>query len=135
MGETWTDKFNASIEPFIQPVPAGRKRMIPGQKMFFPSAQSLDKTVRNIKPGTSVDRKTLREEMAIAYEADVTCPVTTAKMMQIVAEHALESLDAGASLETVTPFWRAMDPRSAESKRLTRGADFVARLRADEGIR
>lgn len=135
MSESWTEKFNASVEPFVQPVPAGRKRMIPGQKMFFPSAQSLDQTVREIERGTSVDRKTLREQMAIAYEAEVTCPVTTAKMMRIVAEHAIESLDAGAPLEDVAPFWRAMDPKSAESKRLSHGPDFIAKLRADEGIR
>ena len=135
MSETWTERFNASVESAIQPVPAGRKRMIPGQKMFYPSAKAVDDTVRGIPKGTSIDRRTLRERMADAYEAEVTCPVTTAKMMQIVAEHAIESLDAGAPLESVTPFWRAMDPKASESKRLSRGAEFVAKLRADEGLR
>jgi hypothetical protein len=109
--------------------------MIPGQKMLYPSAKMVDDTVREIPKGTSIDRRTLRERMADAYEAEVTCPVTTAKMMQIVAEYAIESLDSGSSIETVTPFWRAMDPKASESKRLSRGADFVAKLRADEGLK
>jgi hypothetical protein len=135
MSETWTDRFNASVDYEIRPVPLGRKRMIPGQKMLYPSAKMVADTVRGIPKGTSIDRRTLRERMADAYEAEVTCPVTTAKMMQIVAEHAIESLDSGASVETITPFWRAMDPKASESKRLSRGADFVAKLRADEGLK
>jgi hypothetical protein len=135
MAESWTEQFNQSSHTWISPVPAGRKRMIAGQKMLFPSAQTVDETVRQIPEGTAIDRRTLRERMADAYEADVTCPVTTAKMMRIVAEHAIESLDNGVAPEKITPFWRAMDPKGSEAKRLSRGAEFVARMRAAEGIK
>jgi hypothetical protein len=135
MAESWTEQFNQSSHTWISPVPAGRKRMIPGQKMLYPSAQTVDETVRKIPRGTSIDRRTLREQMADAYEAEVTCPVTTAKMMRIVAEHAIESLDRGTPVEMVTPFWRAMDPKASEAKRLSRGADFVASMRAAEGLK
>ena len=134
MGETWTELFNASVDHEIRPLPEGRKRMIPGQKMLYPSAKVVDDTVRSIPKGTSIDRRTLRERMANAYEAEVTCPVTTAKKMQIVAERAIESLDADASIDSDTPFWRAMDPKASESKRLSRGPDFIAKLRSDEGL-
>ena len=135
MTESWTDIFYASVDHEIRPVAEGRKRMIPGQKMLYPSAKLVDETVRGIAKGTSIDRRTLRERMADAYEADVTCPVTTARMMQIVAEHAIELIDAGTPIDQVTPFWRAMDPKASESKRLSRGPEFVAKLRAAEGLK
>lgn len=129
---TWIEQYEQAPATEVRHVPPGRKRFTPDQTMVYPGAQDIDALVRAIPPGHTMARAALRQRLAEAHNADTTCPVTTAKMMHLVAERAIEQLEAGMAPEQVTPFWRAMDPKGSESRRLTRGADFVRAMREAE---
>lgn len=64
--------------------------------------------------------------------AQAACPLTTSIFLRIATEVAWDELPAGADIGTVTPFWRAVDPRSELAGKLRYGPDWIARQRAAE---
>ena len=74
--------------------------------------------------------KTMRKDIALAHNADVTCPVTTGIFLRIVAEFAYEQLKEGKT--NITPFWRVVNPRSDLAKKLACGPTFIQEMRALE---
>jgi hypothetical protein len=74
----------------------------------------------------------LRELLASANGAEMTCPVTTARGLKIVAQAAWEA--RGDDSSTITPFWRVLKPKLSISKRLSCGAEFIETMRRNEGI-
>ncbi len=72
-----------------------------------------------------IDFKTLRKDLALQYDAEYTCPVTTGIFLRIVAEANYEKLREGKSIDEITPFWRAISPSSALAKKLTFGQEFL----------
>jgi hypothetical protein len=68
--------------------------------------------------------------LAASLDAEYACPVTTGIALRVVAERAYLRMQAGA--DSVTPFWRAIDPESALAGKLTCGRVFVLQMRAAE---
>jgi len=67
----------------------------------------------------------MRDDMAIEYQADKTCPVTTGIFLRIVSEAAYEEIQSGKSLEDVTPFWRIVSPKMKLANKLECGIEFL----------
>lgn len=88
--------------------------------------------VRNIAPGNTRKPEEVRADLAVRHGADATCPLTTGIFLRIIAEVALEDLAAGATLESVTPFWRVVDPKSPLAKKLSCGPEFIQIRRTEE---
>ena len=59
----------------------------------------------------------MRDDLAKEYNADKTCPVTTGIFLRIVAEASYEEYDNGIDLNTITPFWRIVNPNSKVGRR------------------
>lgn len=72
--------------------------------------------------------------LAGAHEAQVTCPIQTGYHLRTVAEAALQELQGGALLGSVTPFWRVIDARTPATIRPGFGSAFVAERRLEEGL-
>ena len=128
----WIAKLNAPEEPgFKQRVvqKTGRARNV-----FLPTARMVDDYARGLAPGQKSDAAAMKKRFADEHNADLTCPVTTRLHLQTVAEAALEMHAQGAGLGGITPFWRVMDETDQMAKRLSCGVDFIARLRAEEGL-
>ncbi len=77
----------------------------------------------------------MRNDLAIEYQADKTCPVTSGIFLRIVSEAAYEELKSGKKIDTVTPFWRIVDPKSKLAGKLECGIEFIKEQRDKEGVK
>lgn len=115
----WRDKLAADKTHEIKRAPKRFAGIQAGQLMLIPTPAIVDRYIRSIKPGRFVDPAELRLRLAKRYRADVSCPLVTGICLRIVAEAAHETLNAGAALDEVTPFWRVMDGNSSTARKLS----------------
>jgi ABC-type uncharacterized transport system ATPase subunit len=125
MKKTWLDKLNETKEPKIKRIDIDFADIPAGSNMFIATPKIIDKYIQEIGVGKRIDTKTLRKDLAIAHNADYTCPVTAGIFLRIVAEANYEKLQQGKNVEEITPFWRVIDPNSVLAKKLTFGQDFL----------
>ncbi len=130
----WTERLNTPGVNGIKPSPRSFADVIEGQPMLVPTARQVDDFMRTIPEGTGMDVRSLRSALARRHGAEVTCPVTIGYHLRTVAEAAHEALARGAPEDQITPFWRVLDSRTPTTKRLSFGADFVAKRREREGL-
>ena len=125
MKKTWLDKLNETKEPKLKRIDIDFADIPAGSNMFIATPKIIDMYIQEIGVGKRVDTKTLRKDLAIAHNADYTCPVTTGIFLRIVAEANYEKLQQGKNVEEITPFWRVIEPNSVLAKKLTFGQDFL----------
>jgi len=125
MKKTWLDKLNETKEPKIKRIDIDFADIPAGSNMFIATPKIIDKYIQEIGVGKRIDTKTLRKDLAIAHNADYTCPVTAGIFLRIVAEANYEKLQQGKNVEEITPFWRVIEPNSVLAKKLTFGQDFL----------
>lgn len=105
-----------------------------GARLHISTPRDLDARIRTIPAGTTLDVAGLRNEMAIAHDADSTCPVTTAIYLRTVIEVAMDDLSTGTPIDDITPFWRVVDPDSALALRVEGAPDVIRSQRQAEGV-
>jgi hypothetical protein len=125
MKKTWLDKLNETKEPKIKRIDIDFADIPAGSNMLIATPKIIDKYIQEIGLGKRIDTKTLRKDLAIAHNADYTCPVTAGIFLRIVAEANYEKLQQGKNVEEITPFWRVIEPNSVLAKKLTFGQDFL----------
>jgi hypothetical protein len=125
MKKTWLDKLNETKEPKIKRIDIDFADIPAGSNMLIATPKIIDKYIQEIGVGKRIDTKTLRKDLALAHNADYTCPVTTGIFLRIVAEANYEKLQQGKHVKEITPFWRAIEPNSVLAKKLTFGQDFL----------
>jgi ABC-type uncharacterized transport system ATPase subunit len=125
MKKTWLDKLNETKEPKLKRIDIDFADIPAGSNMFIATPKIIDMYIQEIGVGKRVDTKTLRKDLALAHNADYTCPVTTGIFLRIVAEANYEKLQQGKNVEEITPFWRVIEPNSVLAKKLTFGQDFL----------
>jgi hypothetical protein len=125
MKKTWLDKLNETKEPKIKRIDIDFADIPAGSNMFIATPKIIDKYIQEIGVGKRIDTKTLRKDLALAHNADYTCPVTTGIFLRIVAEANYEKLQQGKNVREITPFWRVIEPNSVLAKKLTFGQDFL----------
>ncbi len=103
-----------------------------GARLLIPTLGLVQTCVRKIPRGVTVAVPTLRDDLAREFDAAGTCPLTVGIFLRIVAEATWEPIKDGAKPTEVTPFWRAIDPKSPLAKKVTCGAAFVESQRASE---
>ena len=86
--------------------------------MFISTPKIIDDYIKNIPFGKSTELSTMRNDLAIEYQADKTCPVTIGIFLRIVSEASYEELKSGKGIEEVTPFWRIVNPKSKLANKL-----------------
>jgi hypothetical protein len=134
-GKTWTDKVNDLTKEYIVKKVEKDFADIPaGAKMLISTPKIIDDYVRQIPKGKSGSLATMRKDLAIEYGAEYTCPVTSGIFLRIVSEAAHEQIEKGTPMNKVAPFWRVIDEKSALSKKLSFGQNFVKQQRKKEGL-
>jgi hypothetical protein len=131
---TWAERLQRSKPSVVKIAPINIAGMKAGQIMLVPSAADVDAFVRRIPCGQSMSAQQLRQRMAKAHKAEVTCPITTGFHLKTVAEAAFEAHHAGAALTKITPFWRVIGSDSPTLKKLSFNSAFVLELRQLEGL-
>ncbi|RYZ30405.1 MAG: hypothetical protein EOO10_02880, partial [Chitinophagaceae bacterium] len=73
--KTWQEKMNDGREPQIEKADKAFAGIQTGQLMLIPTPMLVDKYIRQIPKGKKVDTVTLRKDLAIEHNAEVTCPL------------------------------------------------------------
>jgi hypothetical protein len=132
--KTWTEKFQTKKSFEVKRVDKKFADMPEGCLMLIATPQIIDNYIHLIPKGKSVNLLTLRKDLALEYQAENMCPLTTGIFLRIVAEAAFEALQNGRKLEEITPFWRVIDKKSPLLKKLSFGKDFILNQRKIEGL-
>jgi hypothetical protein len=132
--KSWNDKLNNTRPAQVETADKDFAGIRKGQTMLVPTALMVDAYIRQVPAGQSVDLPTLRRDLAAEAGAEVTCPLTSGIFVRIAAEAAYEQYQNGASLDTITPFWRVISPKSPAAKKLTFGTGFLLEQRSKEGL-
>ena len=115
--------------PFI----ANRLHSVKGEKvpqrMLYPSQALLAAAIADLPPGAG-DLSAVRRSMAVRYGAEVTCPVTTQRLLRDIATAAVKAWEARD--HAVTPFWRVVDPEMPTARLMAGGVAFIRARRAEE---
>jgi hypothetical protein len=64
--------------------------------------------------------------------AEVTCPVTTRRLLRDIAAAAVKAWESGD--HGVTPFWRVVDPEMPTARLMAGGTAFIRARRAEEAV-
>ncbi len=131
--KSWIDKMKQD-HSVVKVLDKDFADMKAGSIMYISNPRTIDSYIRSIPKGKSVDIKTMRKDLAIEHDAEVTCPVTTGIFLRIVAEAANEQLQQGKSLNKITPIWRVINPKMTISKKLTFGTKLIAEQRKKEKL-
>jgi hypothetical protein len=132
--KSWAEKMLNPAAPKIEVVEKPMSWAKAGDKLLIPTPVKIRDRVNRLGVGESLSVVAMREEFARELGADVTCPLCTGIFLRIVSEAAWEEHLAGAPVESVTPFWRVVEPGSSLAKKLACGLEWVREIRAREGI-
>jgi mRNA-degrading endonuclease toxin of MazEF toxin-antitoxin module len=88
--------------------------------------------MRRVPKGEIRPMAVVRSDLAQREAADAACPVTSSIHTRIVAEMAIEAMNAGVPADAVPPFWRVIDPKSDLAKKLSIGPEGIERLQGAE---
>lgn len=132
MGKTAKQQLEQKKEPKIKVLEADFAGMKKGQKMFVATPQIVNDYIRAIPFGETREVLVARNDLAKRNKCDTTCPVSLAIFIRIVAQAAIEEMEAGKSSSEITPFWRLVDPESKVAKKLTIDSDWIAHQRDAE---
>jgi hypothetical protein len=130
--KTWKQKLESGQPPHVEVLEKPFGGAMPGARMVIVDPRTVDAFMRAQPPGTRLSVADMRTALAQEAGADLTCPLTSGIFARIAAEAALDDLALGAPLETITPFWRVIEPKSPLAKKLSCGAEFVAERREAE---
>ena len=130
--KSWRQKIDSAPEPHVDRLAKDFGGGKAGDLMFIASPKLVRDYVAAIPRGATREVTDMRREFARANGADVACPITSIIFTRIVAEAAIEEMNAGAPAEAVTPFWRIVDPKGPIAKKLSCASNFVAEMRRKE---
>ena len=130
--KNWREKLNNNKSFVVKKLDKNFSDMKVGENMLIATPKIIDEYINQIPKGINVNIKTLRKDLALTYNADTTCPVTTGIFLRIVSEAAYEDFLNGE--KNITPFWRVVDHESKTASKLACGIYFIKKRRRKENI-
>ena len=130
--KSWREKLNIDKSFVVKKLDNNFSDMKVGENMLIATPKIIDEYIKQIPKGININIKTLRNDLALTYNADTTCPVTTGIFLRIVSEAAYEDLLNGE--KNITPFWRVVDHESKTAGKLACGINFIKKRRSEENI-
>ena len=130
--KSWKEKLNIDRSFVVKRLDKNFSDMKVGENMLIATPKIIDEYIKQIPKGVDINIKTLRNDLALTYNADTTCPVTTGIFLRIVSEAAYEDLLNGE--KNITPFWRVVDHESKTASKLACGINFIKKRRSEENI-
>ena len=88
--KTWVEKRDCDKEPLVKINPKSWSDMPKGIKMFIPTPKIVNQFVCNIPKGNFKNVKSLRRDMAVDFDAQMSCPMVTGISLRIISEAAYE---------------------------------------------
>ncbi|MDQ0423370.1 hypothetical protein J2045_004422 [Peteryoungia aggregata LMG 23059] len=128
----WRKRFGAAKDPHVVMLSSPFAGVPSGAMMLISSPGDIARYVAAIPSGETRSIARLRSDLAKRAKADAMCPVTTAIYLRVVAEVALDELEAGKPMDEVVPFWRIIEPKDKLVAKLSCGPERIEHLRALE---
>lgn len=128
----WRKRLNARKQSKLVTLDKPFAGIPAGAKLFIATPEIVAQYLAEIPYGEVRTIERLRNELARRHRADATCPVTTAIFLRVACEAAWDELEAGAPIEQVVPFWRAVAPDTPIARRLRCGGEWLQRQREIE---
>jgi len=132
MPKTWGQKLDDGRTAEVKPLTRAYAGAPEGAAMLVSTPREVESYMRRVPVGQTRTIRQMRDDLARAHGAEVTCPMSTSIFARIAAEAALEAAAVGLPVEEVTPFWRVIGPETPLAGKLSCGAAFVAERRAAE---
>jgi hypothetical protein len=130
--KTWAEKMKAPA-PHLARLERNYGGMMTGEMMLISSPQEVASHLKaHVKRGHTITVPELRAGLAKEHGAAGVCPMSTGIFLRIASEAAWDEMQEGANADDVTPFWRAVDPKSDLAKKLRCGPEWLAWQRATE---
>ncbi|MED6341163.1 MAG: hypothetical protein VYC16_02455 [Pseudomonadota bacterium] len=132
MAKTAIERLNKARSPKVVILEKDFAGIRAGSSMFVATPKIVDEFINKMPYGRFITMPELRADLAIEYDCDATCPVSTAIFLRVVAEAALEHLEQGAKTADITPFWRVVAPGDKVSARLPIDQKWLEARRQEE---
>ncbi len=132
MAQTAIERLNKAKSPKVVILEKDFAGIRAGSSMFVATPKIVDEFINKMPYGRFITMPELRADLAIEYDCDATCPVSTAIFLRVVAEAALEHLEQGATTADITPFWRVVAPGDKISARLPIDQKWLEARRQEE---
>ncbi|MEC7554110.1 MAG: hypothetical protein VYB25_04885 [Pseudomonadota bacterium] len=132
MAQTAIERLNKAKSPKVVILEKDFAGIHAGSSMFVATPKIVDEFINKMPYGRFITMPELRADLAIEYDCDATCPVSTAIFLRVVAEAALEHLEQGAKTADITPFWRVVAPGDKVSARLPIDQKWLEARRQEE---
>ncbi|MEC7779881.1 MAG: hypothetical protein VX452_02485 [Pseudomonadota bacterium] len=132
MARTAIERLNKAKSPKVVILEKDFAGIRAGSSMFVATPKIVDEFINKMPYGRFITMPELRADLAIEYDCDATCPVSTAIFLRVVAEAALEHLEQGAKTADITPFWRVVAPGDKVSARLPIDQKWLEARRQEE---
>lgn len=133
-GTDWRRRFDGAKPPKTVVLETDFAGIRAGSTLYIASPGVIANYIARIPAGETRTIERLRNELARRNGATATCPVTTAIFLKVVAEVAIEELQAGKPRTGVVPFWRVIEPGSWIAARLSCDSAMIAEYRALEDV-
>ena len=130
MPKSWLEKFESKSTHDIKIIEKDFWGQQAGDRMLIPTPNLIENYVDQSEKGIFIDPLQMRKDLAAELGADFTCPMTTGIFSRIMAEKNLEL--HGENYQSMTPFWRLVDPKSDLAKKLSCGKEVIQKLRESE---
>ena len=120
---SWKEKLKNDKSFIVKRLDTDFSEMKVGENMLIATPKIIGKYIKQIPKGMNINIKTLRNDLALTYNADTTCPITKGIFLRIVSKAAYEDL---LNVEkNITPFWRVVDHESKTASKLACGINFI----------
>ncbi len=103
---SWRAKLDRPQQRKVIPIPRSLEKKLGKGSVLIPHPLDVDLLIRKVPRGRLITDSFLRERLARMFDADVTCPESTAAFVRMLAGAAEEDLRAGRT--RVTPYWRVV---------------------------
>jgi alkylated DNA nucleotide flippase Atl1 len=130
--KSWREKLEGAHDARVVVIPPKMQKQLGKGTMLIPKPLDVDAQIRKVPRGKVVTLTALREKLARAAGADVTCPMVAGMFLRIVAEAAAEEMMAGKS--RVAPWWRVVGDDGSLFEKLPGGPAAQAEHLEAEGL-
>lgn len=128
---SWHEKLEKRQEPRLVDVLPKMSRFGKGT-MLIPTPLIVDGLIRKVPKGKLISVSELRRQLAVDFDADVTCPLTTGIFVRIAAEAAEE--DRANGRQRVTPYGRVIRDDGSLNPKFPGGSEQQTRQLRAEGF-
>ncbi len=130
--KSWREKLEREMKPKLVEIPGQWAQRVGHGKMLVPTPLLIDKTINKIPKGKLATVNTIRNYLANAFKADLTCPLTTGIFINIAANTAEEDKSKGAI--KITPYWRVIKEGGSLNPKFPGGVKQQAVYLKQEGF-